>query len=56
MEAYRKKITDETGHRFNNSASVGVHNIYLQTWLNFGILSRGFGVKCCDFSACSFST
>ena len=37
MEAYRKKITDETGHRFNNSASVGVHNIYLQTWLNFGI-------------------
>ena len=37
MEAYRKKITDETGHRFTNSASAGVRNIFLQTWLNYGI-------------------
>ena len=37
MEAYRKKISNETGHRFNNSASAGVHNIFLQTWLNYGI-------------------
>ena len=37
MEAYRKKISNETGHRFTNSASAGVHNIFLQTWLNYGI-------------------
>ena len=37
METYRKKIRDETGHRFTNSASAGVHNIFLQTWLNYGI-------------------
>ena len=37
MEPYREKIIQETGHHFINSAGVGVHNIYLQTWLNFGI-------------------
>ena len=36
MEAYRKKISNETGHRFTNSASACVHNIFLQTWLNYG--------------------
>ena len=42
MEAYRKKISNETGHRFTNSASAGVHNIFLQTWLNYRYLDRFF--------------
>ena len=37
MESYRKRITAETGHSFTNPASAGVHNIYLQTWLNYGL-------------------
>ncbi len=37
MPQYRKPITQETGHQFFNSASAGVHNIYLQTWVNLGI-------------------
>ena len=37
MESYRERITAETGHRFTNPASAGVHNIYLQTWLNYGL-------------------
>ena len=36
MPEYRKKISKITGHRFHNKASTGVHNIYIQTWLNYG--------------------
>ena len=36
MPEYRKKISKITGHRFHNNASTGVHNIYIQTWLNYG--------------------
>ena len=36
MSIYRKRISNNTGHRFQNKASTGVHNIYLQTWLNYG--------------------
>ena len=38
MPAYRELITERTGHRFNNNAGTGVHNIYLQTWINYGLL------------------
>ena len=37
MPYYRDIITDRTGHRFHNKASAGVHNIYLQTWINYGL-------------------
>ena len=37
MPRYRKPIIVKTGHQFFNSAGAGVHNIYLQTWLNLGI-------------------
>ena len=36
MPEYRKRISENTGHQFHNKASTGVHNIYLQTWLNYG--------------------
>jgi len=36
MPEYRKRIIENTGHVFNNNASTGVHNIYLQTWVNYG--------------------
>ena len=36
MPEYRKMISENTGHRFQNKASTGVHNIYLQTWINYG--------------------
>ncbi len=35
---YRKRISKITGHRFHNNASTGVHNIYIQTWLNYGFI------------------
>ena len=38
MPAYRELITERTGHKFNNNAGTGVHNIYLQTWINYGLL------------------
>ena len=38
MPVYRELITERTGHRFYNSASTGVHNIYLQTWINYGLI------------------
>ena len=31
------QISLQTGHIFYNKAEVGVHNFYLQTWLEFGI-------------------
>jgi len=37
MPFYREKISERTGHQFQNSASTGVHNIYLQTWINYGL-------------------
>ena len=36
MPIYRKRISNNTGHQFQNKASTGVHNIYLQTWVNYG--------------------
>jgi len=36
MPEYRKRISKITGHRFHNNASTGVHNIYIQSWLNYG--------------------
>ena len=38
MDQYRIPLAEKNNHRFNNSASAGVHNIYLQTWLNYGII------------------
>jgi len=38
MPVYRQLITERTGHRFYNNASTGVHNIYLQTWINYGLI------------------
>ena len=38
MQSYREKISKRTGHQFWNNASTGVHNIYLQTWINYGVL------------------
>ncbi|MGK5095379.1 O-antigen ligase family protein [Deltaproteobacteria bacterium TL4] len=38
MPYYRRPISRRTGHDFYNAASAGVHNIYLQTWLNLGII------------------
>jgi len=38
ISAYRENISKLTGHRFFTKASTGVHNIYLQTWLNYGFL------------------
>ncbi|HIG77320.1 MAG TPA: O-antigen ligase domain-containing protein, partial [Candidatus Lambdaproteobacteria bacterium] len=37
MPVYREKISERTGHRFYNSAGTGIHNIYLQTWINYGL-------------------
>ena len=37
MPVYRKNISERTGHRFFNSAGTGIHNIYLQTWINYGL-------------------
>ena len=37
MPYYRGKISKRTGHQFHNSASTGIHNIYLQTWINYGL-------------------
>jgi len=36
MPEYRNRISENNGHRFQNNASTGVHNIYLQTWVNYG--------------------
>ena len=36
MPKYRKRIIESTGHRFHNKEAIGVHNIYLQTWVNYG--------------------
>jgi len=38
MPFYREKITKRTGHIFWTKASTGVHNIYLQTWINYGFI------------------
>lgn len=38
LPQYRDPISQRTGHRFFNSASAGVHNIYLQIWIYAGIV------------------
>ena len=37
MPEYRKRISENSGRRFFNKASTGVHNIFLQTWVNYGV-------------------
>ncbi len=32
------RLAKETNHRFHHPAAVGVHNIYLQNWLDFGLI------------------
>lgn len=38
MQPYYDQISKEEGHIFFHPAKTGVHNIYLQTWVNFGLL------------------
>ena len=38
MESYRQKVVQDTPHSFYNATSAGVHNIYLQTFLNMGVV------------------
>ena len=38
MDIYRIPLAEKNNHRFMNDASAGVHNIYLQTWLNYGVI------------------
>lgn len=38
MPPYRQIVATKRQHTFINRASAGVHNIYLQTWLNFGMV------------------
>ena len=44
MPQYREPY-EQTGHRFLNGPSAGVHNIYIQTWLNYGVF--GFFAYLC---------
>lgn len=37
MQPYYDKVARQQNHRFQHKATTGVHNIYLQTWINFGI-------------------
>ncbi len=37
IPSYREHISHRTGHRFWTKSSTGVHNIYLQTWINYGV-------------------
>ena len=36
MPKYRKMVSENSGNQFSNKAGIGVHNIYLQTWVNYG--------------------
>ncbi len=38
MQQYYLKLVKTKGHRFQHHSSVGVHNIYLQNWVDFGLL------------------
>ncbi|MBF0236833.1 MAG: O-antigen ligase family protein [SAR324 cluster bacterium] len=38
MDRYRTPLAERTGHRFFNKPSAGVHNIYIQTFLNTGFV------------------
>jgi O-antigen ligase len=38
MVPYYQKIAKQYNHQFQHHPKVGVHNIYLQTWIDFGIL------------------
>ena len=37
-QPYYDKLSKEKNHRFQHPTSVGVHNIYLQTWVDFGLI------------------
>lgn len=38
MVPYYKKVAETEKHRFQHNPGVGVHNIYLQTWIDFGLV------------------
>lgn len=38
LQPYYDKIAKKEKHTFQHPASVGVHNIYLQNWIDFGIV------------------
>ncbi|MBT3226335.1 MAG: O-antigen ligase family protein [Deltaproteobacteria bacterium] len=38
MEPYYVRITNKEKHQFQHRPTVGVHNIYLQNWIDFGLL------------------
>ena len=38
MEPYYTRISKKEKHRFQHPPTVGVHNIYLQNWIDFGLL------------------
>ena len=38
MQPYYDRLAKQEKHRFNHPAKVGVHNIYLQNWIDFGLL------------------
>jgi O-antigen ligase len=38
LQPYYDRIAEQHRHEFQHSARVGVHNIYLQNWLDFGLI------------------
>jgi len=38
MKPYYQRISQEEKHTFQHGPGVGVHNIYLQNWIDFGLL------------------
>ncbi|MFH2129228.1 MAG: O-antigen ligase family protein [bacterium] len=38
MEPYYRRIARQENHQFQHPPSVGSHNIYLQNWIDFGLL------------------
>jgi O-antigen ligase len=38
MKPYYQWISQEEKHTFQHGPGVGVHNIFLQNWINFGLL------------------
>ena len=38
VQAYYDLVAHKVNHRFQHTADVGVHQLYLQTWIDFGLL------------------
>ena len=38
MEPYYRRVAEEYRHSFHHGPGTGLHNIYLQTWVDFGLL------------------